>query len=424
MQKAILWGCGTYGEQAYPIISKQYDIVALCDNNAKLWGTVPSWCNSQMGEIVPPGDIVQKYGTEIVVLIFSGAYEPISAQAEQMGLTNIKVWVPKIKNAVTFSTSQGFDLSEFFTLIKDDTPSMLKVGLSDICNIRCRYCPFQSEHKLLDFQHVNLSWESLKEIVKQVKELPFQFESLSLSNEGEVFCNREWFEMASFLMDETKIKKIVIYTNGMLLNDENIRKLAALNYESLMLEFSIDGVCPEDTEHWRKGSKYSVIRENIIKAYNALKSKANTQIFIGNSQIMPSDYSYYASWAEIKVQLAKNIQWLKDDFPFAGVFTRNAIPYGTKLDDLEFGTCNNMACTPCTNLFSYIAIAATGDISDCPCGMRTQSIGNVMQGNFYDQWKNHVQMKRWRDFLVKGIKAERCMDCFAMPGFYPYYKYK
>jgi MoaA/NifB/PqqE/SkfB family radical SAM enzyme len=111
-------------------------------------------------------------------------------------------------------------------------PMSIHFELTQRCNLRCIHCLFT--HETAD----ELSTEEILRILMQLKEIGVF--SLSLSG-GEIFARKDIEAILDFLMIQRFM--VIIYTNGTLLNQCIIKKIAALNPSSV--EISIYGATPE-----------------------------------------------------------------------------------------------------------------------------------------------------------------------------------
>ena len=133
----------------------------------------------------------------------------------------------------------------------DSCPQRLIVTLSSRCNLDCIMCevrrtkwdiPYKVIQEVVDF------FPYLESIIWQGGE-PFLLEYF-----GEIFDEASKFE---------QLKQMIV-TNGLLINEAWVEKLAKNNVE---LTFSIDGVTREVYEHIRQGAKF----ERVIRSLTIIK---------------------------------------------------------------------------------------------------------------------------------------------------------
>ena len=96
------------------------------------------------------------------------------------------------------------------------------------CNLNCSFC-FINEDRKKD----ELTTEEWKNIIRQI---PF-YSFISIVA-GEVMLRNDFFELLEYACRKT-MGKVSIITNGLLLNEERIRKF--IEFNMLLLSVSIDG---------------------------------------------------------------------------------------------------------------------------------------------------------------------------------------
>ena len=318
---------------------------------------------------------------------------------------------------VGYDTRQGFNLIDVYKNA-EVSPTMLHLELSSACNIHCRYCFSHGKNSHSRVKPEMMTWEALNNICEYSKNEK-TLNGLYLVGRGETFMHPEWFEMTSHVLNQTSLNKVLLSTNGMLLNEENARKLENLPCDVLVLQVSLDGLSPEDTEYWREGSKYETIKENLYKA-QAILSKVNKVRFIINSAVvLPREFTEqkYNEY-ELLIEAQGMNQWLEEDFPSDfKVVTKCVFHYGFDVDSAqleEVDTSPLMAFMRIGdfNRFDSIAVLANGDVSGCPCS-NDIIVGNVLHDNMYEVWRNNDGLNKIRDNFRNGKPP---CDCFQNPS--------
>lgn len=408
-EKAIAFGCGDTAEKFFSNVCETYDIVAFSDNNESLWG------GTKFGlPIIPPDQIDPE--TAIVVMSHD-YYREIIHQLNLKGCKKILVYyVDQIFDYHNKSEASG-KLAFGFPQIKAK-PQILQISLSGNCNIKCRYCPFHSEHSNYYEESGTTSFDVVVEMCRQLKGESFQ--SLHLVGNGEPLMNPKWDEYISYIVSQCNIPSITIYTNGMLLNEGNIQKLKNLDVAEKVLCVSIDGISPVDTQYWRKGSDFDVIKSNLHRVHEELGN--DVFIAVPSVIVLPATLDY-TDEVGVEAFLESSRQWLCEAFPFAHVGTYLAAPYPTKpipqtqiVDASVFPQ-----VTHCRVIFNTIAISSNGDILACPCGYIAVNkdiavMGNVLKDNILDVWYGNSVINEIRDKFLKGEKPVQCKACYNLGG--------
>ena len=406
MKKAVIFGCGMLGKTAYPILSKLFNIVAFSDNNSSLWGSNMDVIKTQ---IVPPIQIPELIGNDGMVIICSYYhYGEIARQLENMKIPlNYSVFIDN--TIVGYNSKKGIILADYYKNIKIK-PERLFIELSSKCNIHCRYCPLFAEKSIQTSElQEYMKWDVVKAIAEQAKKIS-TFKHLMVSGRGEALMNPDWYNMISHIIRETTIEDVCIYTNGMALSKDNVDKLSKLDCKCLLLRISIDGLSPNDSEYWRYGSSYSIIKENLKYAIKILKKK--TEIMICNTCVLPAgcrENEYY----KILRLIEPYGDYLRAEFPEAIVWSHPAFAYSMEVDGAEVLEIDDINYIPlCKNRFNLIGVWVTGDIISCPTSIAaiadTIVMGNVLQDNLYDVWMNNTQVNKIRNSFYKGYPE--CSD--------------
>lgn len=411
MQKAVLFGCGDKGKRAYSSYKNAYDFVAMSDNNQSLWGGVFSDTSLH---VIPPTHIHEAIESTGIVIICSGNYFlEIARQMEDMNLPYKIFWHDSI---LGFDMKNGFNIADMYMNIKKE-PRNLSVQLSNVCNLRCRYCYMHGEYgnvKRVSTQKY-MKWDTIKSLADQGRAIK-SLKELTLIGRGETLLHPEWFEMTVYLLNEiASIESVLIYTNGMTLSESNVDKLANLPCSKLTIGVSIDGLSPKDTEYWRIGSSYSVIYKNLFYAFDTLNREI-ASFMIMNTVVLPETFSDANNYDEIQVFFESAGDWLRKDFPFAYIYTHQASPVlGIPISDTKVLQMTDPAAFSnlCKSRFEIISVTATGDILSCGCDKESFILGNVSTDNLLEVWLNNPRLNNIRQTFYDGTPA---CSCLHVPG--------
>ncbi|MDR1591289.1 MAG: radical SAM protein [Prevotellaceae bacterium] len=292
------------------------------------------------------------------------------------------------------------------------SPVVFQLELAGRCNIRCLYCPYHGPNALERWYPSGalLSWEILKKITHQAKMIK-TLKRISVVGDGEPMMNPEWYEMVAYLVTETGVSQFTIYTNGMLLNEKNIVKLAKLQEQcKITIEISIDGGSPTESEYFRKGSKYSVIKLGIAR----LKELSpDTNVLIANSSVLPEEFLFENETLPMNL---KNPEYLLGDFPGVAVASSYVHPTASiwPPDNKTYYKKLPKQWVPfnCNTPFSWVFLDALGNILDCGCGFHNrESLGNVNTDNILDVWQNSSRLTATRKSMLDGEEGIMCQGC-------------
>ena len=300
---------------------------------------------------------------------------------------------------------------------KNYTPLLAIIELSGVCNLKCVYCPF---HGALDGkagQKGLMTWETLRAVTAQIKKIT-SINNLDVSGNGETFVHPEWFEMTQYVLNETHIPTVRMFTNGMLLDEDNIKKLLSLNAELIELYVSIDGRTPEDNDKYRVGSKYKTIKNN-IDLLRKLKAESSIEVQVTIRNCYPLRENEIVDIPDLGMK-AEVPDYIKKDFPDMESTSINTwIPKSNSgifgVDGLKQARAEFSDEYPrCANPFWVICINNRGELSRCLNARASADriAGSILERDLLDLWYNDEQMNIARKQLIDGENGSAfCYEC-------------
>ena len=149
-------------------------------------------------------------------------------------------------------------------LDKMDSPELdwIQVEVTSHCNAACVYCPNSLFTKR---QHMPL------QLFNHLMPYLVYTDLVYLQGWGEPLLNSDLFDMIR--MCKSKGKRVGFTTNGMLLNDENIRKIIDLDLDILCV--SLAGVEPDTHNPIRSGTDFLKILANLDRL-SQMKAKSGS----------------------------------------------------------------------------------------------------------------------------------------------------
>lgn len=408
MEKAVVFGCGETARTYRDKIHERFDVIAYTSNHAGTWGKRMDGL-----EVIPPENIPEK----VSIVVASKEYYPeIIYGLEKKGLTNRSVyncWEGKILSySPENAGSRVFEHPKIETCL-----TTLQLSFSGLCNSRCRYCLYHSDYSGYGEHHDHQKFmdeDILNEVVRQIESID-SLRTLLMIGTGETLMNPRWYEFASKVLSTYgRFERCVIYTNGMLLTEENVNKLKNLPVANLSLGISIDGTSPEDCEYWRKGEKFSVIRENVNRAYQILGDTVTFSIL--GCVVLPASLDVNSA-EQVEKFFSESCEWRKKEFPFASHKNEAAMPMVDHIPGTKVVLANVFprVCA-CVQPYHTIVVRPNGDIISCPCGYIFKNdaaylIGNVKRDQIKDVfYHNKVICDLRSSFSNQGI-PKLCEGC-------------
>lgn len=414
--KAVIFGCGQSASKYRDRIRENFEVIAYTSNHPNSWGKEKDGV-----KVIPP----QQIPTDAVIVVAAELYygeilQGLISEAESGRIIYVmnggRIFQYHPENIHT--NRPIYEKPDFVQSSLKIEPTVLQVGLSGSCNSRCRYCLYHSEYSKYDSSQGNMTEETLSKVIQQIQSVDTFYE-LELIGSGEPLMNPNWYEyVCRILKAKESFQRCTIYTNGMLLTEENARKLSLLPIKELDLRFSIDGISPEDCEYWRKNERFSVIRENVNRAYDILGK--NVKMTVMGCVVLPADLDVQNA-EEVETFLCESKMWREKEFPFVQHVNNLVVPY-VKIPGTKAVTASVFpkTCT-CCNPFIRINVIANGDIISCGCGYvfknkQEYRIGNVSKDNLIDIFYDHEVFRRLRASLEDGSFSEICGDCVQRGG--------
>lgn len=409
-KKIIIFGAGNAKRNITQYLTeKSENILCIIDNDRKKWNKdingyrimQPEYsCNYQSDSNV------------IIVIATFKYHDEIKDQLFDLGWDMERVMIA-IKD-IPFFRSMEFMAYLYGTDLHNPIPTLLNIELSGYCNCKCIYCPFHGEPGLKKGYQGFMSWETLEAIIKWVRKIP-SINAVDTTGPGEIFLNKNWFEMLEKLLVSTNIEHVIIYTNGMLLTEENASKIASLNAQKVKVEISIDGTSPEENDEYRIGAKYNVIKENIYKAKRIFQIEGEKiELIITNcnpatlEEIEESNYKLDSKCNDIP-------QFLQKDFEGISIASQKTFYYGkgelSKFQTVEIEWPENEK--RCLNLFYRLPINYEGKLLRCSCGQAgIEGIGSVFSDDILELWHGDELIQRARkNFIENNLEEDFCTGC-------------
>lgn len=182
-------------------------------------------------------------------------------------LEQIPEYVVKVRNMIVNEL-------EIFRkeIILKSKPRSITVVLTNRCNLRCQMCKV--------WENV---WDMTDKNIEEIKKIMPYLEYITWHG-GEVFLHKRFLELFDFAQ-ECNIQQEII-TNGLLINDDIIKKMVDYN---IQLTLSIDGVNEATYEKIRRGAKFSKLLKvlNDLKEYR--KTRENTKFKMRMNTILSNE---------------------------------------------------------------------------------------------------------------------------------------
>lgn len=307
-----------------------------------------------------------------------------------------------IKNKKNFKLNPDFSVSCL--------PRVVRIEPSSFCNLRCIHCPIGSgQYK---GEKGNMSMKVFNKIIKEIKKYK-GVDVIVLYHGGEPFINKNIFKMIK-IIKSIGVPFIKTVTNGTLFTSGILNKIIDSGLDSI--EFSLDGLNPQENDRIRRGSNYLKVAK-IIKQLLILKRQRRLKkptVYIGNTQI-PSKEDI------LKGKKVKPPQYLLDDFSdfkneikFKCLFMIKWPGFNCFNDFILLkpprGSTEKRA-NYCEHVRELITVRWNGEVVPCCYDITSRYIiGNIMQNSLEEIWDNN-KYKKIRQSIHHGRYLTLCKNC-------------
>ncbi len=405
LKRIILFGAGDGAIYRYFREKYENKIIAVLDNDQSKWGD----------KVYAPEVLKNYINNNVDVIVTTYQYwGQIEKQIKEIGWTNNIIIAQR-----DLADFKEVDFRFFEAGLTQAVPKVHTcfVELSGICNCKCVYCCFHGAQNHKEIKKL-MTWETLEKTVQQLKTIP-SLKTISNIGAGETFVHPEWYEMTKYMVENLECEKLAMYTNGMLLSKDNVKKMLDLPIKK-SLAISIDGNSPEENDFYRVGSDYEKIKENVYTLLE-MNNKSENQISIVIRNCHPIEKEVFDEYhGIINPNFTADIpEYLRKDFPDIAITGTYTIVYKDKEtevhpDNLPY----YVAKMPeedafCMSPFTEMAIDSQGNLLRCACGNGNNNyFGNVFDDNILDLWINDDVMRRTRNSFLNGGKDKPfCFGC-------------
>lgn len=288
-----------------------------------------------------------------------------------------------------------------------ETPYVLIVDPSSLCNLRCSWCPSGYDElieKTARKQCV-MDYQLFCNIVDSARSFGQPIKTLRLYKEGEPLMNPEFPQMISYAKELGYFGRIDTTTNGVLLNPKLNRRIVDAGLDQINI--SVNGINAEQiNNNTRRKIDFQQYVDNIRDLY---EHKGNCTVYVKSiKEILTQEEQ--ALFFDIFGNISDRIFLERlspawpcfelEDYGYAYELIGN---YGQQLEDRKV----------CPYLFYTMLINSDGSVSTCIQDWKhLQIVGHVMEDSLKNIWQGGRQKEYQREHL-KGNKDifEMCKKC-------------
>lgn len=287
------------------------------------------------------------------------------------------------------------------------TPLVLFIDPTNLCNIRCQYCPTGDKNLLKSVGRPNgvMSFELFEKIVNDLKEFEQKIKLINFYKDGEPLANKRFPEMARYLTQSNVAERVWLKTNGLLLNPAINKELINSGLHSINI--SIQHVTSEGYKKIALSNiDYDNLLFNIRDLYNRRENCkiyvkiANTGLSKSETQKFYDDYSGIADAIYIEQLHGWAMSDVKDFTLGTNPSTFDGLPLTDKI--------------ACPWPFYEMAVNWDGTVSLCNEDWAHKTlIGDVRHNTLKQIW-NGTELFSMRKMMLENRRHENpmCKNCY------------
>jgi len=285
-----------------------------------------------------------------------------------------------------------------------DTPMVLMMDASSVCNQNCPVCPNGrhnqanwNSHKIPSF----LSYEMFRKVIDETKGFPNKIKRVRLYKEGEPLLNKRLPDMIRYVKMKDAAEKVDFTSNGTLLGPDI--NLALIDAGLDRINISFYGTSDEGWEVNSGGTRidFSKLMKNLEHLY---KHKGDLHIFVKIMEPFLGEWTFE--------DFKRNIGGMCDEISLE--YPTNGFPYFHSTDNpVNIYGIEGDPHEVCTFIFYMMVLNSDGTYSACDVDWnRDVILGDARTQNIVDVWNS----KAYYDLHVAHLTLDKspyyaCSHC-------------
>lgn len=305
----------------------------------------------------------------------------------------------------------GDDRTELQKVIPLDTPYLLFIDPSSVCNFKCKFCPCGGANRDLwsKDKKVNiLSYELYRKVINDLSEFPGKLKTLRLYKEGEPLLNKRIPDMIAYARKKAVADKIDFTTNGSLLEPD--LSLAIIDAGINRINISIEAM---DEQTYEEISGIRVDYDKILRNLTFLyKHKGNCHIFMKISDLGLGKYTerdFYEKFGELCDEMSvEHVTPVWPEFEL-----KENVQVSEKYDIFGKKMEERKQILVCPYIFYSLCVNSDGTVSACLMDWNHQIIvGDVKKQSLIEIWNSKILQQMRIDHLkLQKDKYSTCKEC-------------
>lgn len=293
------------------------------------------------------------------------------------------------------------------TVIPLNTPFIINIDPSDVCNFQCKFCP-TGDHALMrkttGRNHGPMDFDLYRKIIDDACEFEEKVKVIRLYKDGEPLLNPRFADMVRYARQSGCCDRVDTTTNASLLTRELSDKIIEAGLDRINI--SIEGV---NAEQYHDFSKYKLNFEDLVEQIKYFyEHKTNTEMIVkANGDILSEEQRRY--FLELFGDITDGIfiESIMDCWPTfeqkkVAVNQQRGI-YGAEIREVLV----------CPYVFYSIAVNADGTVSLCFLDWhRKLVIGDAAKEKITDIWHGGA-LREYQKMFLRGERKSHpiCAEC-------------
>jgi radical SAM protein with 4Fe4S-binding SPASM domain len=285
-------------------------------------------------------------------------------------------------------------------------PRALRIEPASQCNLACSHCPTGN----VDMDRGIMGESLFEKVLSELLVNKDYIKVIVLYHGGEPLLNSNFYRMVARIKEINNRIIIKTVSNGMALTQKHSEDLLSSGIDSI--EFSLDGVSPEESQYVRVNSNTHRIIQNIKRLLELKKSRnaAKPEIYIATTQFLRDKNSTDLPG------VPETPAWLEHLFggEVSGYNTTYALrwPHMGNSGKFDFFKPSSSAdCDVCDHVNNTLTIRSDGAVVPCCYDLTSQLVmGNILKESLTDIWNGQMY-----SLLRESIKSKNyisiCKTC-------------
>ncbi|MFO7801883.1 MAG: radical SAM protein [Desulfovermiculus sp.] len=284
-------------------------------------------------------------------------------------------------------------------------PSEIVLEVTNVCNLRCRFCHFHSEQAKRRRKIEHMDKDLWTKVLQELEEWPRPV-SLLTHGAGEPLLYPHLLDLLHQAKQIPDLR-VGFMTNAMLLDAQWAKRLVDMQID--FLAFSIDGINPQTHDYFRRNANLQIIETNLSRLIHE-KKEQGSQLphlsfnMVGYEQILDQADGYVRKW-----------------LPHAqSVSIAKFRPVGSRILWDNHG--QQPPFRPCPLLFNQLVIGVDGRVGLCCEDINLEvPVGKIQESSIMEIYNHSKDLKKYRQAHERQdlTQLPLCSDCHVWGGDIP-----